>query len=377
MTSSTDTIFSANEWLRYTRHVQLPQIGAQGQGKLKNSKVLVIGCGGLGCPVLLYLAAAGVGYLTIVDDDVVELTNLQRQILYKEGDIGLAKADCAQQRLSQLNSHIEINAVSNRFSPDSGEALVGEHDLIIDCTDNFSTRYLINELCVDLGKPWIFASIFQFSGQCALFVPGQACFRCLYPDAPDGVADCNAAGVLGVLPGFVGTFQANEAIKYLLGLSSPLSNSLMLIETLDLEFRRIQLQRDSQCPTCANQSKSELAESAAESPIDQQAGKGVESIKISPQRFDTERESGASLTVDVRSLEERLAFHIGGEHIAISKLDISMPELPENHVILCYCQSGARSLDAAQQLNEAGFQAYSLDGGLAQWLEYHWQTTET
>lgn len=375
MPSSTDTIFSANEWLRYTRHVQLPQIGAQGQKKLKNSKVLVIGCGGLGCPVLLYLAAAGVGCLTIVDDDIVELTNLQRQILYVEEDIGLAKVECALRHLSQLNSDIQINAVSSRFSPECGEALVLEHDLIIDCTDNFATRYLINELCVRRRKPWIFASIFQFSGQCALFVPDEACFRCLYPDAPDDVADCNAAGVLGVLPGLVGTFQANEAIKYLLGLSSPLSNSLLLIETLDLEFRRIQLQRDTQCPTCGTQTKPETSESSAES-SDLQSGDNVESLQISPQSFDDERDSGSSLILDVRSRAERQAFHIGGEHVVLSDLEKSLSSLPRDRTILCYCQSGARSLMAAQQLHEAGFTAYSLEGGLAQWLLYHWQKPE-
>ncbi len=374
--ADTPPIFSGREWLRYSRHIQLPQVGASGQAQLKRSKVLVIGCGGLGSPLLLYLAAAGVGQLTIVDGDRVELTNLQRQIVYTERDIGQPKAFSAQQRLKALNSGINIEVVDQVFTIDTGEVLVKDHDLIIDCTDNFATRYQINDLCVQWQKPWIFASVYQFSGQCALFVPGGACFRCLFAEPPRDVPDCNAAGVLGVLPGMVGTFQAIEAIKYLVGLPTPISNHVLLIETLDLEFRRIQLQSNPDCLACGKRGQPEQLRHAYESECSVELSMGVdESALLSPEQFNKVRDNGSTLILDVRSDEERRAFHIGGQHLGLEKLSKLIEEdkaaryFTGKSEIICYCQSGQRSLDAAQQLRNSGFRAYSLGGGLAGWLQ--------
>ena len=363
--------FGGSEWLRYTRHIQLPQMGVGGQLKLRQSRVLVIGCGGLGCPVLLYLAAAGVGRLTLVDGDSVELTNLQRQVLYSEEDLGCSKAITAQRQLRRLNSDITVEAIDQPFTPETGEALVKAHDLIIDCTDNFATRYLINDLCVQWAKPWIFASVYQFSGQCALFTPGGPCFRCLFPDVPNDVPDCNTAGVLGVLPGMVGLFQANEAIKYLVGLTTPLRNTLLLVEALDLEFRQIKLRPNPQCVACGKHKKPKQLkaayQTACETDISASSGK---SLLISAVKFNQHRDDELHLVLDVRSIEERQAFHIGGDHVALAELSETLSSLSKDKTIICYCQSGVRSLQAAQYLRDAGFTAYSLAGGLAQWLQY-------
>ncbi|MBV1930721.1 MAG: HesA/MoeB/ThiF family protein [Porticoccaceae bacterium] len=376
----TPPLFNSREWLRYTRHIQLPQIGASGQARLKQSKVLVIGCGGLGSPLLLYLAAAGIGHLTVVDGDSVELTNLQRQIAYTEHDLGQPKALTAQQHLQALNSSIEVQAIDQALTVDTGEALVKGHDLIIDCTDNFATRYLINDLCVQWQKPWIFASVYQFSGQCALFVSGGACFRCLFPEPPRDVPDCNAGGVLGVLPGMVGTLQANEAIKYLVGLPTPLSDNLLLVEALDLEFRRIQLQSNPDCMACGKPKQPEQLSYAYEASCGAEISTDTdEPLLVSPEQFNQDRDDGATLILDVRSDEERRAFHIGGDHLApgklskLAELDEATTYFPGEVKIICYCQSGQRSLEAAQQLCNAGLKAYSLAGGLAAWL-HHQQT---
>ena len=226
--NTNNSLFSADEWLRYTRHIQLPQIGASGQSRLKHSRVLIVGAGGLGSPLALYLAAAGIGNITIVDGDTVEVTNLQRQILFSTNDIGQSKAAIAKAKLHALNPHIHVNAIEQHLSVDNVDGLIGESDLVVDCTDNFATRFLINDRCVQFKKPWVFASIFQFSGQCSLFTPQSACFRCLFPEPPKDAPDCNAAGVVGVLPGLLGTIEANEAIKYLAGIETTLENQLLI-----------------------------------------------------------------------------------------------------------------------------------------------------
>ncbi len=378
-------LFNDNEWLRYTRHIQLPQVGVSGQVKLKQSRVLVIGSGGLGSPVLLYLAAAGVGHLTVIDGDSVELSNLQRQVVYREGDLGQPKAATAQQHLKALNSTITVKAIDQDFSIDTGEALIKAHDLIIDCTDNFATRYLINDLCVQWRKPWLFASVYQFSGQCALFVPGGACFRCLFPKPPKDIPDCNTAGVLGVLPGMVGLFQANEAIKYLVGLPTPLSNNLLLIEALDLEFRKIQLQTHPDCLACGTANTvgqlSDAYQAGCATDISPGIPSGnVQPLLVSAERFNKDRNDGSTYILDVRSKPEREAFHIGGDHLDLELLKEgaeASQHLSRELTIICYCQSGQRSLEAAQQLREAGFKAYSLEGGLGGWLHYQSKSKQT
>ena len=244
MSSTIDTTFTASEWLRYTRHIQLPQLGAEGQARLKQSHVLIVGCGGLGSPVSLYLAAAGVGHITLIDGDTVDITNLQRQILFGTEQVGENKAESGKQRLQDLNPDIDVSTVTSHLTPENAEDLITAADLVIDCTDNFSVRYLINDLCVENKKPWLFAAIHQFKGQCALFLPEEACFRCLFPEVSADVEDCNTAGVLGVLPGILGTFQATEAIQYLAGLPTPLKNNLLLVDALDFNFQKIKIIKD-------------------------------------------------------------------------------------------------------------------------------------
>ena len=233
--------FNAHEWLRYTRHIQLPQVGAEGQSQLKNSTVLIVGLGGLGSPVSLYLAAAGVGHLILIDHDAVDISNLQRQIVFKEHQVDHNKAEAAAKALKELNSHIQISAITEGFTPDNAKHWIAQADLVLDCTDNFATRYLINDTCKQLGKSWVFASIHQFSGQCALFTPDGPCFRCLFPDYPHNVDDCNSAGVIGVLPGLLGCLQANETLKYLCSIESPLKGKLLLVDALQLQFHHIAL----------------------------------------------------------------------------------------------------------------------------------------
>lgn len=356
------TTFSSNEWLRYTRHIQLPQIGPEGQTRLKQSTVLIIGCGGLGSPVALYLAAAGVGHIILVDGDSVDVTNLQRQILFDSQSVGQLKSTAGKNRLHALNPEIKITAITDSLTLDNAPSLIQQSDLILDCTDNFATRYLINDTCAKFKKPWVFASIHQFSGQCALFTPETACFRCLFPDTPTEVPDCNAAGVLGILPGMLGLFQANEAIKYLTGLPTPLKNTLLLIEAIDLTFRKIKLSKANDCVVCQQKKSPEQLQSYYQ--VMCQSDSNDEN-QISPQQFESIKDKSNTLLLDVRTEAERTAFHIGGLHIPLSKLDQNLEQLDKSKTVVCYCQSGIRSLKACQQLQQHGFKSISLNSGLS------------
>lgn len=361
------TAFSAEEWLRYTRHIQLPEVGAAGQLKLKQSHILVIGAGGLGSPVALYLAAAGIGHITLVDGDVVDTSNLQRQIIFEHDQVGQPKARAAKDRLLRLNPDIRVDAVEAFLSVENAAELVGSADLVVDCTDNFSTRYLINDYCCALGKPWVFASIQKFFGQCALFTPGNTCFRCLFPKPPVNMEDCNSAGVIGVLPGLLGVLQANEAIKYLLELPTPLQNHLLLVDALNLDFRSIQLNRTDDCIACCDPTNApDLSrEVSTQCTIDTRGD-----TLLSPKAFRERYRARNCVLLDVRSTTERQAFHIGGQHIPLDELPKRLAELEGVTTVLCYCQSGIRSGKALELLEGKGFHGVSLDGGLLAWLRY-------
>lgn len=362
------TIFSSQEHLRYTRHLQLPNIGIIGQTKLKNAHALIVGCGGLGAPVSLYLAAAGVGNITLVDGDAVELSNLQRQITYSENDIGKNKAQRTRQRLQSINSDIHISAIDQALTPNNAEALIKAADLVVDCTDNFSTRYLINDLCKLNSIPWIYASIYQFSGQCALFTPAESCFRCLFPSPPQDAPDCNAAGVLGVLPGLLGTLQATEALKILAGMPSAISNTLLLVETNDMQFQKIALQKSEHCSCCNNKDydKKTLFDQSCTDYIMQCASQELYAHSISAVTFSQWCEREDTLLIDVRDKNERDAFHLGGEHISLDQIDISSTDIMENKTVILYCQSGARSQQACRLLRKKNINALSVEGGIAQ-----------
>ncbi len=356
------TTFSSDEWLRYTRHIQLPQIGPEGQTRLKQSTVLIVGCGGLGSPVALYLAAAGVGHIVLVDGDSVDVTNLQRQILFDTDAVGQSKSLVGKAKLNALNPEIKITAITDSLTLENAPSLIEQSDLILDCTDNFATRYLINDTCAKFKKPWVFASIHQFSGQCALFTPETACFRCLFPDTPTEVPDCNAAGVLGVLPGMLGLFQANEAIKYLTGLATPLKNTLLLIEAIDLTFRKIKLSKANDCVICQTHKPPEQLQSYYQHICQSES---IDENQISPQQFESIKDDTDSLVLDVRTEAERAAFHIGGLHIPLSNVEENLEQLNKKKTIICYCQSGIRSLKACQLLQHLGFKSVSLNSGLS------------
>ena len=359
--------FSSDEWLRYTRHLQLPQIGVSGQKKLKQSKVLIVGAGGLGSPVALYLAAAGIGQIIIVDGDHVDLTNLQRQIIFTTDQVGKSKAVCAQERLLALNPSILVSAITDHLSINNASDVIKHVDLVLDCTDNFATRYLINDVCSQYKKPWVFASIYQFSGQCALFTEKSACFRCIFPDPPTDIADCNTAGVLGVLPGLLGTLQASEAIKFLTGLPCPLENNLLMVEASDLTFRKIKLNKSNHCPLCGDDPqnhKIDFADYDMVCEID-----NISNMEISTSEFNSSRQLNNFVVLDVRAQDEREAFNIGGQHITLDLLADNLALLDKNKVVLCYCQTGVRSKKAANYLDQIGFSVKSLKGGLASFLK--------
>ncbi len=356
--------FSSAEWQQYSRQIQLSKLGPEGQIKLKCSRVLIIGAGGLGSPVAIYLAAAGIGNITIIDHDKVEASNLQRQILFDHQQIDTLKANAAKDRLNRLNPHIDITAITEKFSFNNATQLIHDHDIILDCTDNFPTRQLINDTCFAQKKPWVFTSVYQFEGQCALILPNSPCFRCIFPSLPDDAPDCSGAGIIGVVPGILGLYQANEAIKYLSGLPGLLTNQLLLINTLDLEMRKIQLQKNTRCELCGT------TKISTNRPPKQNQQTIQDPNKI------TSQESQALLTqknvtlLDVRSNIERHAFNIGGIHIPLSQLDKRLDELCAYSKVICYCQTGARSLKAADLINRSNkTSALSLAGGLSTHLD--------
>ena len=246
------TSFTAEQVKRYSRHIIMPQIGSKGQRKLLDSKVLLIGAGGLGSPSALYLAAAGVGTIGIVDFDVVEITNLQRQILHHGHDVGRLKVDSAIDTIADINPDVKVNPYQVRLTSENAMELFSDYDVVLDGTDNFPTRYLVNDACVMLNKPNVHGSIFLFEGQASTFIPGQGCYRCLYPSPPPAgmVPNCAEAGVLGVLPGIVGSIQAIEAIKVLLELGDSLVGRLLLFDALAMEFRQVKLRTNVECPMC-------------------------------------------------------------------------------------------------------------------------------
>lgn len=358
--------FSAREFMRYSRHIQLPQAGTRGQLALKASRVTLVGCGGLGAPASLYLAAAGVGHIRLIDGDHVELSNLQRQITFSESQLGTDKTSSTADRLSALNSDIEIETINEHLQPDNADRCLAGSDLILDCTDNFAARYLINDVASEREIPWIYASIHQFSGQIALFKPGGSCFRCLFPTAPKDAPDCNAAGVLGVLPGLLGSLQAAEALKYILGLPG-LADRLMLVETLDMSFRQIGLKRSKDCACCNGEASFDPNNSDY---VVSCSSTALESHELSSTEFRARSLEPNTRLVDVRDKGEHTSFNIGGESVPLAQLAAFLEAIPEGSgSLLFYCHSGKRSLNACQMAQAAGNTAHSLSGGLQQLLK--------
>jgi molybdopterin/thiamine biosynthesis adenylyltransferase/rhodanese-related sulfurtransferase len=345
---------------RYSRHLLIPEIGLAGQERLLASRALVIGAGGLGSPALQYLAAAGVGRIGIMDDDVVDETNLQRQTIFAASDVGRSKADAAAGFVQRLNPHVAVDALAVRFAEENARELVRLYDVVLDCTDRFPTRYLINDACVLEGKPDVYASIFRFDGQVSVFgLSGGPCYRCLYPDAPPAgsVPTCAEGGVLGVLAGLVGAWQANEALKVLLGIGEPLVGRLLLIESLSARTREVRFARDPACAICGNEpaiTDAKLVEEEEEH----------DENELEPRELD-DALAGAIL-LDVREPHEAvLGIVEGALHIPASELESRMHELDSSRRYVVACRVGAKSLWAIRRLRDAGFtRVRHLRGGL-------------
>lgn len=355
------------EYRHYGRHLLLPEIGEEGQRRLKAARVLLIGAGGLGSPLGLYLAAAGVGMLGIVEHDSIESSNLHRQVLYDVSQLGLPKLDCAVARLRALNPHIDVVPHAFRLDRESALELLGQYDLIVDGTDNFPTRYLVNDACVILGKPFISAAIAAFEGQLSVFWPGRGpCYRCLYPAPPPSALapSCAEGGVLGVLPGIMGTLQANEAVKVLLGIGTPLVGRLLRFDALEMRFQEFALHWQADCPTCGGGAARQLGRyehsCALTSAVTEISADAVQSMLASDQPFTL---------LDVREETEWARLHIAGaRHIPLGRLADHLADLDRTARVVVYCQAGARSRRAVEVLRAHGLaQVHSMRGGIQAW----------
>ncbi len=359
---------SGREVLRYSRHLQLPQVGVTGQLRLRSAHALIVGCGGLGAPVSQYLAAAGVGRLTLVDGDTVELSNLQRQITFNENDVGLSKSEQTTKRLLALNGDINVRAVTEHLSVDNVETLFDSVDIVLDCTDNFAARYLINDVCKRAQLPWAYASIHQFSGQMALFEADGPCFRCLFPQPPVNIPNCSTAGVLGVLPGILGTLQAAEALKYLLGMPLSLASKLLMVEVADMQFQSFCMTQSEDCIACNGQQEldshseyynTECAVDFAHNPATEIPA--AKFLKLTTNQQTTQ-------LIDVRNQDEHSAFNLGGINVPLDQLPAWLAEIDHDQQLLFYCQVGARSAKACELASQRGIQASNLQGGINAYL---------
>jgi len=369
------TRLTNEEVRRYSRHLILPEVGVEGQRRLKGASVLIVGTGGLGSPVSIYLAAAGVGRIGLVDFDVVDTSNLQRQILYSEEDVGRSKVQAAREKLLAMNPHIEIDIYEQRLSSSNALTVLKEYDVIVDGTDNFPTRYLVNDACVLLGKPYVYGSILRFDGQASVFYPGKGpCYRCLFPEPPPPgtVPSCAEAGVLGILPGVIGVIQATEAIKLILGKGEALIGRLLLFDALKMEFSEVKLHRDPKCPVCGeNPTVKEL--------IDYEIFCGLTpeehlepSWEIEPEELKRMMNNGDRVTViDVRESQERQISKITGSvSIPLNKIKEKVNELSRSDLIVLQCRTGIRSAKALKILRDAGFNNLkNLKGGINAWAD--------
>jgi adenylyltransferase/sulfurtransferase len=364
---------SAEEQRRYSRHLLLPGVGTRGQERLKAARVLLVGAGGLGSPAALYLAAAGVGTLGLVDNDLVDITNLQRQLLHDTNDVGRHKLDSAQERLTALNPHVRIERHATWLTSANAMAIIGAYDVVLDGTDNFATRYLINDACVLTGRPNVYGSVFQFDGQASVFAMLDGpCYRCLYPapPAPGTVPNCAEGGVFGVLPGLVGTIQAVETLKILLGLGDTLSGRLLMVDALGMAFRTIDLARDPQCPACGTRRLTALIDYDAFCGVPAMASVGDPVAEISPEALAARLAGGEPLAViDVRDAHESAVSPMPSARcIPLATLGDALPELDRSRDLVVVCRSGIRSAQAVRQLQARGFtRVRSLAGGMLAW----------
>ena len=368
---------SKEEILRYSRHLIMPEVGMDGQLKLKQARVLMIGAGGLGAPLGLYLAAAGVGHLGIVDFDVVDFTNLQRQVTFSTSDVGRAKLEATKDRLAGLNPMIDIATYEARLTSSNALELFRGYDLVVDGTDNFPTRYLVNDACVLTGKRNVYGSIFRFEGQVSIFgAPDGPCYRCLYPEPPPPglVPSCAEGGVLGVLPGIVGALQAIEAIKLILGAGDPLVGRLLLFDALAMRFRELKLKKNPDCPLCGtHRSITKLIDYEEFCGIrgEEAPAATINVPEITPRELKQRLDRGDDLFVlDVREPHEFQICNLNGYLIPLGDLPRRAHELDSSREIVAHCRSGKRSADAVEFLRKAGFRKiWNLKGGILAWSD--------
>jgi adenylyltransferase/sulfurtransferase len=360
------------ELLRYGRHLVLPEVGVEGQRRLKQARVLLVGAGGLGSPVALYLAAAGVGHLGLCDFDAVDASNLQRQVLHGTRDVGRPKVESGRDRLADLNPNVHVELHPLRLDRGNALELVRAHDLVVDGTDNFATRYLVNDACVLAGRPNVYASIFRFEGQASVFATADGpCYRCLHPEPPPPglVPSCAEGGVLGVLPGLLGLIQATEAVKLILGIGEPLVGRLLLVDALSMRFQTLRLQRDPSCPACGTRTLRELQdyEAFCAGPAAPAPG-GV--AELTPRELAARLSAGPPVElVDVRERHEWAVTRLPGARLApLSELEAHLAALPRDRDLVLYCRVGQRSATAGRLLQAAGFtRVWHLAGGLLRW----------
>jgi adenylyltransferase/sulfurtransferase len=366
---------TTDELRRYGRHLVLSEVGTEGQRRLKNGRVLLVGAGGLGSPAALYLAAAGVGTIGLVDFDAVDITNLQRQVVHGTKDIGRPKLDSASDRIRDVNPNVHVERFDTALSSSNALEIARDFDVIVDGTDNFPTRYLVNDTCVILGKPNAFGSVLRFEGQASVFATKDGpCYRCLFrePPPPGLVPSCAEAGVLGVLPGIVGTIQATEAIKLILRQGEPLIGRLLLIDALTMQFRTIELRRDPECPACGTREIRELIDYDAFCGVNGSTVSVGEIVDVSPRELADRISRGDDIQlIDVREKWEwDIARIPGATLVPLGSIVDAASSLDRNREIVLYCKVGMRSLHAAEELADLGFtRLANLSGGISRWSE--------
>jgi molybdopterin/thiamine biosynthesis adenylyltransferase/rhodanese-related sulfurtransferase len=370
-------MLTANEIKRYSRHLLLPDVGVSGQQKLKDASVLCVGAGGLGSPLMLYLAAAGVGRIGIVDGDVVEISNLQRQIIHRDADVGAKKTASAAAKLRALNPEIQIDCHDAFLSAQDALEICGPYDVIVDGTDNFATRYLVNDTCVLLGKPNVHASIFRFEGQASVFHAEKGpCYRCLYPEPPPPgeVPSCAEGGVLGILPGLLGVIQATETIKLILGIGTSLVGRLLLVDALEMRMRELEVRKSPDCPICGPNADIHalidyqgFCATTAPAATVQSLVDEISAVDAASMRNET----AGTLLLDVRDLHEWDICRIEGAiHIPLADLPQRFDELDRDRMWIVYCLMGGRSRKATELLRDAGFhKLLNLSGGIRAWAD--------
>ena len=371
-----EAVLSNDEILRYSRHLIMPEVGMEGQQKLKAAKVLCIGAGGLGSPLALYLTAAGVGTLGIVDFDVVDYTNLQRRIIHTTADVGRKKLDSAAEKLKAINPFLNLRTFDMKLTSANALELFREFDIVADGTDNFPTRYLVNDACVLTGKPNVYGSIFRFEGQASVFATEDGpCYRCLYPEPPPPglVPSCAEGGVLGILPGLVGVIQATETIKLILGQGDSLAGRLLLVDALGMKFRELKLRKNPDCPICGtHRTITELIDYDQFCGIrgqEEPAGNDVPSISVEELKKKLDAKADVFI-LDVREPHEYQICNLKGYLIPVGDLPKRVNELDSSREIVAHCKMGGRSAKAVNFLRRAGFtKVYNLSGGILAWAD--------